>query len=342
MDSHTAVEVSDPSQIGAARRTATSIAAARGLDPTDTGKLAIIATEVASNIIKHAKAGQMLISPLASRDAAGVEILGLDKGPGMGNVARCQQDGYSTAGSPGTGLGAIARLSSLCDIYSAVGSGTVVLSRLWGNRRPAAEPAGLFELGGISVPFPGETVCGDAWVIGHAADRAMMMVVDGLGHGPLAAVAAREAVRIFREHAGRAPDTVLDAAHRALRGTRGAAAAILEASVVTREVRYAGIGNISGVIAMHGGAKSMLSQNGTLGLAIRRIQIFPYHWSKGAVIIMCSDGISTHWSLQSYPGLLGKHPSVIAAVLYRDFARGRDDATIAVAREMARDVDKKQ
>ena len=336
MEPHKAVAVSDPSQIGAARRTATSIAAALGLGPADTGKLAIIATEVASNIIKHAKTGQMLISPLASRGAAGVEILGLDKGPGMGDVARCVQDGCSTAGSPGTGLGAIARLSSLCDIYSAVGSGTVVLSRLWDSAPPAAEHAAPLEFGGISVAFPGETACGDAWAIGHAPDRSMMMVVDGLGHGPLAAVAAQEAVRIFRENADQGPDTVLGMAHRALLGTRGAAAAILEASAVTREVRYAGLGNISGAIVTHGSAKSMLSQSGTIGLVIRRIQVFPYHWSQGAIILMYSDGISTRWSFDSYPGLLHKHPSVIAAVLYRDFSRGRDDVTIAVAREMGK------
>ena len=46
--------------------------------------------------------------------------------------------------------------------------------------------------------------------------------------------------------------------------------------------------------------------------------------------MMCSDGINTHWNVNSYPGLASRDPSLIATMLYRDFTRGRDDTTVMV------------
>jgi hypothetical protein len=53
----------------------------------------------------------------------------------------------------------------------------------------------------------------------------------------------------------------------------------------------------------------------------------------GFLLVMHSDGLATHWNLDQYPGLVGRRPSLIAGVLYRDFARGRDDVTVVVAKK---------
>jgi hypothetical protein len=74
----------------------------------------------------------------------------------------------------------------------------------------------------------------------------------------------------------------------------------------------------------------MVSHNGTLGVQLLRTQQFEYDWQPGSRIVMHSDGLSGRWSIDSYPGLNLKHPAVIAGVLYRDFVRRRDDATIVV------------
>jgi hypothetical protein len=94
------------------------------------------------------------------------------------------------------------------------------------------------------------------------------------------------------------------------------------------------VGNVAGTIFVPGGKHiNMVSHNGTIGAEASRIHEFTYDWPPGALLIMHSDGLSTHWSLEQYPGLIARHPSLTAAVLWRDFRRERDDATIVVARE---------
>ncbi|HEU0079988.1 MAG TPA: anti-sigma regulatory factor, partial [Longimicrobiaceae bacterium] len=155
--------VTEPSEAGEARRRVQYLAASLGMDDTDTGRAALVATELAGNLVKHAaRGGHLLAQPAAWSGGKGVEILSLDAGPGMANVARCLRDGFSTAGSPGTGMGAVSRMADEFDVHSAAGVGTVLAARVWaGGRRdsPAAGPA----YAGISLPKPGQEVCGDAW-----------------------------------------------------------------------------------------------------------------------------------------------------------------------------------
>jgi hypothetical protein len=253
----------------------------------------------------------------------------------MSDVARCLADGYSTAGSPGTGLGAISRLATTFEIYSRPGAGTVLVARLWAGRPAEAEGGGA-EAGAVCLPKRGEEVSGDAWGVARDGDRAALIVADGLGHGPLAAEAARAAVKVFAESAALPPADVLRAAHGALRSTRGAAVAIAEVDFAARAVRYAGVGNVSGAILAGGRTRQMVSHNGTLGLEARRVQEFVYPFPPGARLVMHSDGLATHWRADAYPGLWHRNPSLVAGVLYRDFTRGRDDVTVAVLGETRR------
>src|SRR5271155_4019799 len=110
--------VTEASQVGEARRAVTALASRLGFNETESGKVALVVTEVANNLVKHARDGVLLLRPLEREQTSGIEILALDKGPGMTDVGRCLQDGFSTAGSPGTGLGAIVRLAAFADIHS--------------------------------------------------------------------------------------------------------------------------------------------------------------------------------------------------------------------------------
>lgn len=158
------------------------------------------------------------------------------------------------------------------------------------------------------------------------------MIADGLGHGALAADAAEAAVLIARDNPGDSATALLERAHRGLRATRGAAAAIADVDPESGKVRFAGVGNISGVIIPPSGTwQRMVSHSGTVGHEARRNSEFTYAWTTGSLLVMHSDGLTTSWSFDSYPGLSVRHPSVIAGVLYRDFTRGRDDVTVVVA-----------
>lgn len=327
------VPMTDGSRTGEARRLATAIAAERGLGETDVGNVAVVVTELARNLLDHATGGELVVRPLEDDDAPGVEILALDRGPGIANVAACLADGYSTGGTPGTGLGAASRLSTLFDIHSVPGVGTAMLARIW-SRRPGGAPAAPDppEIGGICLPMPGETVPGDAWTARRGRSRTRLLVADGLGHGPVAGEAAQAAIAAFRDGGDASPAETLDAIHAALRGTRGAAAAVAELDSAQGLVRFAGVGNIAGTVVSQAGTRHVVSHNGILGHGARKIQEFTYDWPPDALLVMHSDGLASRWSLDRYPGLQARHPGLVAGVLYRDFARGRDDVTVVAVR----------
>jgi hypothetical protein len=262
----------------------------------------------------------------------GIELLCLDAGPGMRDPAACMADGYSSAGSMGTGLGAIRRLAHGFDLYSAPKRGTAVVTRFWARRDPApVGAAGM--LAGLSVAVAGETECGDAWTARVGAAGTTVLLVDGLGHGPLAAAAAATAVEIFQAHPNAAPAELVALMHAGMRSTRGAAVAVASTGPAGGDgVRYAGVGNLSAVLARAQESRSLMSHNGTVGLQARKIQELSYPWPAEAVLVMHSDGLQSHWRLDQYPGLAQRDAALIAGVLYRDFTRGRDDVSVVVQR----------
>jgi anti-sigma regulatory factor (Ser/Thr protein kinase) len=331
------LRLDDLSQVGEVRRLATSMAERLGFNEDDKGRLALVLTEAASNVIKHAGSGEIVLRP-AINSAAGIEALIVDKGPGMADVSRALGDGYSTAGTPGTGLGAVARLSSRFDVYSALGLGTVLLLQIWPQvpRRPEQGTGELVEAGAVCLPHPGETAFGDAWAMRRAEDRTLIIVADGLGHGPEAAAASEQAVRLFQESRADAPAAILSEVHGALRSTRGAAVAVASLDPGKQEIRYAGVGNIAASVVAGDQTRSMVSHNGTVGHEVRKIQEFQYPFPPEALVIMQSDGLQTHWRFDRYPGLTARHPAVIAGLLYRDFSRGRDDVTVLAVRDISR------
>lgn len=334
MEAHVALHIRDASHTGAARRQAAVLAGSLGFDSADAGRLALVVTEAATNIVKHAGKGHILLRALREvADKPGVEILALDQGPGMSNVGHCMQDGYSTAGSPGTGLGAISRLATSLEIYSVPSHGTVVLARVLPRGATMEVEHPPLSIGAVRVAAPGETECGDAWSATQAGRRAMVMVADGLGHGGLAAKAAQEAIAVFQANSHLPLPDILKRAHGALLATRGAAVSVAELDLAAAEVRFCGIGNVGGFVSWPAGSRSMVTQNGTVGGQLFNARTFSYPWKPASLLIMHTDGLNSHTSVDGYPGLLSRHPSLVAGVLYRDFVRGKDDATVVVVTE---------
>jgi anti-sigma regulatory factor (Ser/Thr protein kinase) len=324
--------VSDPSGAGEVRRAAVALAVALDLSEDVQGRVALVATEAATNIIKHAKGGSIVLRSLSAAEGGGVEVLALDRGPGIADLARCLRDGYSTAGTAGAGLGAVRRQSDLFEVASVQGAGTALVARV--RERTAPTPAVGVDVGAVCLPIPGEEVCGDGWAVESAPPRTALLVVDGLGHGLPASVAAREAIRAFRGSAHLDPADSIHAIHAALRPTRGGAAAVAVIDHAVRALRFAGVGNISGTVLALGRRQGLVSLSGTLGHSVRKVQTFEYVWPAGAVLVLHSDGLSSQWDLSRYPGLVARHPALIAGVVHRDHWRGRDDATVLVARDV--------
>ena len=324
------IAVVEASQIAEARRVASKQATVLGFDETEVGRVALVATELATNLIKHGGGGEILIGDHQDARGSAVEMIALDRGRGIVDLQACLADGYSSTGTAGHGLGAIRRLSQLMEVVSWPELGTAILTRVGPDPGTATSPDQLDWSGAVSVPMPGEEACGDSCVALGGVNGRSLLVADGLGHGPEAAAASNEAVRLFQRHQGLPVPQLLELLHAGLRHTRGAALAIARIEVGANKVVYGGIGNIAGTLISGTEIRRMVSLNGTAGLNARKFQAFDYPGHD--LVILHSDGLMTNWSLNRYPGLQCAHPALIAAVLYRDFARRRDDVTVLVAR----------
>ncbi|MGE5048650.1 MAG: SpoIIE family protein phosphatase [Deltaproteobacteria bacterium] len=323
------IVVEDATQVGEARRTAALLSARAGLSETESGRLAIIVNELGSNLGKHARHGELLIQEFRGVQRSGVEVLSLDRGPGM-DLATSMRDGHSTAGTRGEGLGAVRRLADEFDADTGP-SGSVVMARIW----VGGVPDGALQIGAACQPVANEHLCGDSWDCRMTATRTRLLVVDGLGHGPLAARASQVATEAFAgTDALPGPEAIVHAIHGALRPTRGAALAVAELDLVSRTLRFCGVGNIGGLLQdPAGAARGLVSHNGIGGHEARRIQEFVIRWPPGGILVLHSDGITSHWTLKPESGLRRRHAGVIAGVIFRDFRRTSDDATVIVLRE---------
>lgn len=314
--------IRESSAIGAVRRGAQRLAAEVGLCESSAGRIAIVATELATNVLRHGGGGELLVQAIPGSAGTAIEIIAIDRGRGMSNLQACLRDGYSSGPTPGTGLGAVRRLSDEFDIASVPDRGTVVMSRIGGG------PTSRF--GAICIPLDGEIECGDTWRLAREEGRrSALIVIDGLGHGPSAAQAAQAAASAFGSNPFDNPVAQIERAHQALTGTRGAAVACAAWST-GEPLRYAGVGNIAGRLTGPDGHRGLVSHNGTLGFQLHRVQQFEYPLTARGFVIMHSDGLSARWQLAEQLGLQNHHPAVIAATLYRDHGRARDDATVVV------------
>lgn len=331
------VLVSDPSQVAEARRRATTAAGTAGFGEVTAGQAALVATELCSNLLKHGQGGRLLINA----GSGTLDLLALDNGPGMSDVEACMADGYSTAGTRGQGLGAVRRLAQSVEVASWPGGGTAVWARLVmaDEANPQAlaidirRPPLVREVGAwaVHVPKPGEDVCGDGWDWSEDAHGRTLFVVDGLGHGTEAALAANAALAVFRRYRGASPTEIVEAVHQGIRHTRGGAVSAARIDWASATATFAGLGNVAGALVLPSGqTRRMVAMNGTAGHNARKVQSFEYPCPPNALMVMHSDGIGTGWSGERYAPVLWKHPMLLAGMLYRDFSRGRDDATVVV------------
>jgi anti-sigma regulatory factor (Ser/Thr protein kinase) len=317
------IRVDDVSAIGACRSAAGLMAAAIGFPAARADRLALAVTEAASNLHKHAVDGAMLIRLGRGPAGPGIEIVTIDAGPGVRDIRAAMRDGHSTAGSLGIGLGAIRRLADACEFYSASGHPSVLMARFLAEPRPIKA-----ECAGVIRPITGESECGDAFAAVRAGDVLTGVLCDGLGHGPLAARAADEAVRAVLDDPASAPAALLERVHRRLSATRGGAVSVVQ--VTGDSVRFAGLGNVAGWIITDAGRSGLVSVPGIAGHQARSIRVFEYELPPGGVVVLHSDGLTSKWDIRALPRLAASDPLVIAAALLAAAGVHRDDAGILV------------
>lgn len=324
-------DVTDPAGVGLVRRAAVEAGQRLGLDDTRLAELAVAVSELGSNLHKHADGGRLAVRCLRAAGTAGVEVAAVDSGPGMPDLAASSRDGHSTTGTLGIGLGAVARLSSSYDGYSLPRRGTVLTAQFW-PRRTVLQPS---LASGVTRPVVGESVSGDRFAARPVPDGLLLMVADGLGHGPLAAAASQAAVDTFLASSTDAPAAVVEQLHEAIRHTRGVAVTVVKLEPSAGVARAAGLGNVAAaVVPARGGnsRRSMVSLPGIAGYQRQTVREFSYPLGGGDLVVLHSDGVTDRWDLAAYPGLAARDPLVVAATLLRDAGVRRDDACVLAAK----------
>ncbi|MTE22029.1 SpoIIE family protein phosphatase [Streptomyces sp. TRM43335] len=321
------IDVDHESAIPLAAAAARDRARRVGLPGAMPDQAAVLASELAGNLVKHAAGGTVYIQPLPHGE--GVEITAVDRGPGILDLDRSLTDGYTTAaGSLGAGLGAVRRIASEFAIRTRPGSGTLVSARLVA---PDAVRPTRWRVGSVCLPAREERYCGDACAVAETDDSLTCLVVDGLGHGVSAAEAARSALRSFHTAPDRPLGEILTTLHRALRHTRGAAAGVLR--LHSDRAEYCGIGNVRAVVLSGGEiAHRMAGQPGIVGWNVPTPRARTVTLEPGAGVVLHSDGIESRWSHNPSTFLLRLPPPLLAAALAHDHRRTRDDATVLAVR----------
>jgi anti-sigma regulatory factor (Ser/Thr protein kinase) len=312
-------DMDDATQVGAARRVAARLSEFAVLDETMSGQLGLVAVELATNLIKHSTRGRLFLRIEGEGGSAVADVMAIDQGPGM-DLERCFDDGFSTSGTSGTGLGAVRRAATLFDAYSDA-RGSVLFARLGTAPGPRR--------GSIALPLKGELESGDQWQFLPTPGGWSVVVADGLGHGPGAARAADVVIEAHREWPAE-PARCLAAAHERSRSTRGSAASVVCYDATEGRLVHAGVGNVAvSLVGLEDGG-GLASQNGTLGGTSPTVRENRADVATRTLVVLHSDGLSSRWSVHGYPGLRSRHPQVVAGVLFRDAGRARDDATVLV------------
>ncbi|WP_299754534.1 ATP-binding protein [uncultured Pontibacter sp.] len=334
--------IPDKSYASIAKREIARVAAAAGMSVSDVGKLNIVVAEMVSNLVKHTvQGGELLLRVLGGTPAEGIEVISLDNGPGMTDPIRMQEDGISTFGTAGEGLGAIKRQSDVFDLYSQQGVGTVILSRILKpvKTTSATQPARHHEIGYVMVPKPKETVCGDGLAIIEKETEVYILALDGLGHGPSAHEASELAAQVFTSSPPLLPTDALRLIHHNIKRTRGAVGFVANISGTSNRMSYCGIGNIAGKLyapdATFGSSpyKNVFSYNGILGHNIpNTLSEQELDWGRHRMLILHSDGIKSRWDLTKYQALNRHLPTTVAALLYKDNSRQTDDSLVVVCK----------
>ncbi|MFF1379693.1 SpoIIE family protein phosphatase [Streptomyces sp. NPDC058308] len=244
----------------------------------------------------------------------------------MPELQRCLTDGYTTTGTMGAGLGAVARIATDFIIRTDAEMGTLSCARLALPRPRAARQA----VGLVCVPADREQQCGDACAIVDTDGARTAIVIDGLGHGPHAAEAAQTALRSFHTVVDRPLPEILTGIHRSLRRTRGAAVGVLR--LRPERAEYCGIGNVrAAAISPHQVHHRLTGQPGVVGWNIPAPQSHCFPLTPGTTAVLHSDGIDSRWTHTPPPFMLRLPPSLLAGAVAHNHRSTRDDAAVLAA-----------
>jgi hypothetical protein len=196
----------------------------------------------------------------------------------------------------------------------------------------------IVDWGVADRPFPGEIESGDQYVVASCEGGVLAAVIDGLGHGAEAAVAARRAARLLSDEAGRPIRELVDRCHAALRSSRGAVMTIAAIDAENDLLTWTGVGNVEAVLLRAAedavpGREAIVSRAGVVGYQLPPLREVTLTIARGDVLVLATDGINRDFILESP---LQMSAQGYASHLLDKYGEDKDDALILVARYLGR------
>jgi len=288
--------------IGRVRRRA-RVAATECAD-VDPDAVALCATEIGSNLAEHGGGGWVQIW----HDGATLRLLAVEEG----DPPALHEPGL------GAGLRTVSRYAASVEIDDGPG-GFCIVARFGARPEPPHVALAL-------LPMAGYEVSGDGMLLSFDDSGWSAVVIDILGHGPVAAGDKDQLIADLREVRLDDPHAVAQGARESMRGRRGAAMRWVRAE--DGRLHTFGIGNVAGDLLDDVGTHSLVNEPGVVGRFAKMPRISAMPCDRGAWLVVSSDGIVTR----------GRRPAMArtgsvalaAAALVRDYRRGRDDATVLI------------
>lgn len=323
-------------------------AAARRLGFSDIQRqdMVLVAAEMVSNQIKYAGGRGML--QIWQQPGLMLDILALDFGPGIANLAEAQQDGYSSSKTLGKGLGSIKSLSHESGIYTVpevAGAGGNVPwhgCAFWSRFSPtqksrvvldpgkARNPRAQIKTGLFTRALSDDRYNGDRMYLEQLGNSLRCLHLDGLGHGILAQQATDSlADLLFLDNDITQALKLVD---RQLKATRGAVALLSDLNLDTMQAQILGVGDMSAYTYIDDQLQTITFAPGILGKEHKTPRVTPIPLKKPSTLITATDGMRRGWNVNSFPGLLHQHPQLIAYVLGNIMGRVSDDQSLCVVR----------
>ena len=202
------------------------------------------------------------------------------------------------------------------------------------NQKRAPRGASVMEWGVAALTMPGEEVSGDLHLVEPFPKGALVAVVDGLGHGPEAAVAARNAVETLKAHPDESVITLVNRCHENLRPTRGVVLGMAVFNTVDGTMTWLGVGNVDGILFRNDSEgknayEALISRRGVVGGRLPPLHAAILPVTHGDTLIFVTDGISTGFDSNLKTD---RSPKVIADQILAQHNLGTDDALVLVGR----------
>jgi anti-sigma regulatory factor (Ser/Thr protein kinase) len=337
------LEVYHPADVAEAGRAARALAGKVGFQGHAGEEMAVVACELASNLLRHARGGLLVFRTFEDEAFTGLEMEAMDRGPGIPDPERAMTDGFSTVGGLGYGLGSVNRIMDDVEITPREGGGTRVRTRKRLRRSAPTDYPCPLQFGAATRAHPSATINGDAFLV-KAWDRgALVGVIDGLGHGPFAHRASQTARRYLAYHWDHSLEAIFRGVGRACLSTRGVVMALgrfdfgssperTSTEGESIQLSFASVGNVEARTFRTPASLSFHVRRGVLGLNAPAAAVSVHPWKREWILVFHSDGLRSHWRLEDFPDLAETSAQGTAEALLCRLAKQDDDATVVVVK----------